>query len=251
MKDLEQFLVDRAMEHDSPTLLFGLACEYLVSAKTIRPGVVTLAKMVAAVRMAATALTWELVAELVTDQVREDLDRLLKVPPAGIGTTRLKWLTTAVTDAGASAVKSAIEKLVYLRSMDVHRLDLSMLPTERRRFLAGVGRRSTNQALERRELERRYPILPVLADPSIQDEEVGSILRSSIGMSRLREVASGGLEAASPRSRPVVGDECLLLLPAAVHPGGAEGDRLSRRAGHGGADGGSGDPQGVEPVRRA
>jgi hypothetical protein len=48
----------RAMEHDSPTLLFNLACEYLVSAKTIRPGVVILAKMVASARTGARALTW-------------------------------------------------------------------------------------------------------------------------------------------------------------------------------------------------
>ena len=29
VKELEQFLLDRAMEHDSPTLLFNLAREYL------------------------------------------------------------------------------------------------------------------------------------------------------------------------------------------------------------------------------
>lgn len=40
-------------------------------------------------------------------------------------------------------------------------LDLSALPAERRRFLATVGRRSTVQALMRRE-ERRYPILLAL-----------------------------------------------------------------------------------------
>jgi len=33
MKDLEQFLLGRAMEHDSPTLLFNLATEYLISAR--------------------------------------------------------------------------------------------------------------------------------------------------------------------------------------------------------------------------
>jgi hypothetical protein len=31
-KDLNKFLLERAMEHDSPTLLFRLACEYLISA---------------------------------------------------------------------------------------------------------------------------------------------------------------------------------------------------------------------------
>ena len=39
IKELERFLLDRAMEHDSPTLLFSLAAEFLMSVKTIRPGV--------------------------------------------------------------------------------------------------------------------------------------------------------------------------------------------------------------------
>jgi hypothetical protein len=59
MKELEEFLQARAMEHDSPTLLFNLAADYLISARTIRPGVVTLMEMVASARAAATALTFE------------------------------------------------------------------------------------------------------------------------------------------------------------------------------------------------
>src|SRR6266704_6346754 len=64
MKELEQFLLDRAMEHDSPTLLFNLAREYLMSAKVIRPGAVTLAKMVGAARAGAGALTSQKVGHL-------------------------------------------------------------------------------------------------------------------------------------------------------------------------------------------
>jgi hypothetical protein len=37
LKELDEFLLARAMEHDSPTLLFRLACEYLISAHVIRP----------------------------------------------------------------------------------------------------------------------------------------------------------------------------------------------------------------------
>lgn len=66
MKELEEFLQARAMEHDSPSLLFQLACEYLISARVIRPGVVRLAKKVAAARTAAGALTFEKVAHLLT-----------------------------------------------------------------------------------------------------------------------------------------------------------------------------------------
>ncbi|WP_224392891.1 transposase [Pseudonocardia sp. ICBG1293] len=59
-------------------------------------------------------------------------------------------------------MKAEIAKLEFLRGMDAHALDLSVLPAERRRFLATVGRRLTAQALERREPERRYPILLTL-----------------------------------------------------------------------------------------
>jgi hypothetical protein len=39
LKELDEFLLARAMEHDSPTLLFRLACEYLISARvTARAG---------------------------------------------------------------------------------------------------------------------------------------------------------------------------------------------------------------------
>jgi hypothetical protein len=72
--------------------------------------------------------------------------------------TRLEWLVNPAKDASASSVKSAIEKLTWLRNVDAHQLDLSVLPNERRRFLAQVARRSTNQGLERR-AERKYPIL--------------------------------------------------------------------------------------------
>jgi len=35
------------MEHDSPTLLFRLACEYLISSRMVRPGVVLILERVA------------------------------------------------------------------------------------------------------------------------------------------------------------------------------------------------------------
>lgn len=44
-----------------------------------------------------------------------------------------------------------------------------MLPAERRRFLATVGRRLTAQALERRDPQRRYPILLTLLAQSATD----------------------------------------------------------------------------------
>jgi hypothetical protein len=66
-------------------------------------------------------------------------------------------------------VKGELEKLAFLRGMDAHTLDLSVLPAERRRFLAGLGRRLTAQNLARRDDDRRYPILLTLVAQSAVD----------------------------------------------------------------------------------
>lgn len=47
LKELDEFLLARAREHDSPTFLFRLACEYLISARVIRPRPVIVVKRVA------------------------------------------------------------------------------------------------------------------------------------------------------------------------------------------------------------
>jgi hypothetical protein len=68
--------------------------------------------------------------------------------------------------ATPAAVKTELEKLAYLRGMDADTLDLSVLPAERRRFLAGLGRKLTAQNLARRDDDRRYPILLTLVAES-------------------------------------------------------------------------------------
>lgn len=58
-KDLEEFLFARAMEHDSPKLLFRQACEYLSSSRLVRPGVVKILERVATARERGREETWE------------------------------------------------------------------------------------------------------------------------------------------------------------------------------------------------
>ena len=58
-KELDQFLTARGLEHDSPSLLFRLACDYLRSAKVIRPGPDWLSRRVAAAREVARADGYE------------------------------------------------------------------------------------------------------------------------------------------------------------------------------------------------
>lgn len=136
-KQLQEFLFSRAMEHDSPRLLFRLACEYLASVRVIRPGVVNVLERVATARDRALAETWTRVEHLLQgEQRRDELDGLLVVDPY-LGRTPLAWLGTGPTQASPAAVKGELEKLAYLRRLDAHTLDLSVLPAERRRFWPG------------------------------------------------------------------------------------------------------------------
>ena len=147
-KDLEEFLFARAMEHDSPKLLFRLACEYLSSSRLVRPGVVLILERVATARKRARKETWQRVEPMLTGFLRDELDGML-VPDPLLGRTRLAWLGTGPVSSTPAAVKGELEKLAYLRGMDAHTLDLSVLPAEPRRFLAGLGRRLTAQNLAR------------------------------------------------------------------------------------------------------
>ena len=165
LKELDEFLLARALEHDSPLLLFRLACEYLISARVIRPGPVMVVERVAHAREHARRETFDRLADQFTESRRAGLDGLLVTDPA-VGMTRLRWLETGPVEASPAAVKAEVAKLEFLRQMGAHTLDLSVLPTERRRFLATAGRRMTAQALTRREPQRRYPILLTLVAQS-------------------------------------------------------------------------------------
>ena len=168
LKELDEFLLARAMEHDSPTLLFRLACEYLISARVIRPGPETVVRRVAHARTQAQRETYDRLAREFTPQRCKELDALLVVDPS-IEMSRLRWLSTGPVEASATAVKAEVEKLVFLRNLGADELDMSVLPAERRRFLATVGRRLTGQALERRDPQRRYPILLTVLAQSATD----------------------------------------------------------------------------------
>ena len=180
-KEFDEFLLARAMEHDSPTLLFRLACEYLISVQVIRPGPVTVLERVAHARAEAQRETYDRLAHEFTPQRCAGLDGLLVVDPA-VGMTRLRWLSTAPVEASPAGIKAEVTKLEFLRGLGADALDLSVLPAERRRFLATVGRRLTAQALERREPQRRYPILLTLLAQSATDvlDEVVSLFDQAV-----------------------------------------------------------------------
>lgn len=163
LEELDEFLLARAMEHDSPTLLFRLGCEYLISARVIRPGPVSMVERIAHARERAQCETYDRLAHVFTPARCAELDALLVVD-ASLGVSRLRWLSTGPVEASAAAtLRTEVDKLAFLRGLGADRLDLSVLPAERRRFLATMGRRLTPQALERRDPQRRVTRLRTAA----------------------------------------------------------------------------------------
>jgi hypothetical protein len=130
------------MEHDSPSLLLRLAAEYLISAKVIRPGPVVVVERVAHARAEAQRETYDRLAGAFTEERCAALDALLLTDP-DVGMTRLRWLGRGPVEASPTAVRTEVGKLEFLRGLGAHALDLSVLPAERRRFLATMGRRLT------------------------------------------------------------------------------------------------------------
>lgn len=213
-KELEEFLPGR-WSTTQPGVLFGLAGEYLSSARVICPRVVHLLTQVAAARERARVETR--VEHLLDRTRRAELATLLVVDPQ-LGMTRLRWLGLGPTQANPAAVTAELNKLAYLRRLDAHTLDLSMLPAERRRFLAGVGRRLTGQALSRREPQRRYPILlTVLAQSAVDvlDEVVllfDQALSGRESAARTKLTAALAERARGGDDRQALLDELLTVL---------------------------------------
>jgi hypothetical protein len=235
-KKLDDFLLARAMEHDSPTLLLRLAAEHLRAERVVRPAVGSLVRQVATARERAWTETYTRLSTMLTDRRTSELDRLVEVDP-GLGITRLVWLRRGATTATPGVIKAELEKLAYVRGLDADRLELAAVPPGRRRFLAQVGRRSTPQALARAAVERRHPVLlATLAETAVEvlDELVTLVDHGLAGADfrarhRLAERAVAGVAAAEDRL--VLLDDLLAVLADPAVPDEAVGRLL--RAGIG------------------
>jgi hypothetical protein len=139
-------------------VLFQMGCSHLKSEHIVRPGVTTLERMVITAREQAERETYRRLQPLLTEELRVRLDQVL-VPDTTIKRTPLVWLRQGAVSFSPTAIVREIEKLSYVRGLDVERWDLSALTPNRRKFLAQLGKKSTNQALQRTPPERRYPIL--------------------------------------------------------------------------------------------
>jgi hypothetical protein len=95
-KQLNAFLLARALESDAPGLLHQLACDWLRNERVVRPSVDALPRRVAAAGDGARAETYHRLASLLVPPRPARLNGLLEVDD-NLGITRLAWLRRGAT----------------------------------------------------------------------------------------------------------------------------------------------------------
>ncbi len=235
-KLLDEFLLARALEHDAPGVLLQLACDWLRAERIVRPSVDALTRRVASARDGARAETYQRLSALLRPPRPTQLDDLLDVD-SDLGITRLAWLRRGATAATPEVVKAELDKLEFLRRHGADTLDLSPIPAGRRRLLAEIGRRSTNQALQRADVDRRHPVLlATLAETYVEvlDELVQLLDQALAGAdSRARHELSQRLvdRARVEADRGGLLDEILDVLADPDVPDGQAGRLVRQRVG--------------------
>lgn len=151
-------MVERALEHDKPTLLLQLACEKLHRDKMVRPGVTRLERLVATAREQAHEETERRLTPLLTEERKAFLDGLL-TRDAATGRTPMSWLQQEAVSHAASQILATLQKIAFLRDAGVDQWNLAGLNPNRAKWLAQLGWKSTTQHLQRMPPVRRYPVL--------------------------------------------------------------------------------------------
>ena len=155
---LANWLLERALEHDKPTLLYELACEKLRTEQFLRPGVTRLERLVAEARARAQTETYRQLTPLLTEDRKQWLDTLLQIDSTR-GLTPLTWLRREANSNSPRAILNNLEKLTFLRDAGIEDWSLAMLNPNRLNFLAHIARKSGAQTLQHASNERRYPVL--------------------------------------------------------------------------------------------
>lgn len=156
-----EWLTARALEHDRPILLLQMLCEYLQSARIVRPGLTILEKIVGAAREKAEQEIHRMLLPLLDEFRTKELNRLLK-PTEPNRPSPLAWLRDSATANTPRTILETLGKLDQLKQWEVRQWDLSALNPNRRKQLAQIGFRSTAQRLARMSEQRRHPILLAL-----------------------------------------------------------------------------------------
>ena len=156
--NLEQWLLQRALEHDKPMRLLELSCDYLKQQKLVRLKPIRLARMVSTVRNKAEESIYKTLKPLLTQECQTFLDSLLEAD-SDLGKTRFAWLQQTPTNHNLTQMLETLAKIDFLQQKGIAQWDLSQLTPNRINHLSKIGSRATKYYMQRTPVIRRYPIM--------------------------------------------------------------------------------------------
>lgn len=168
LESLEKWLIKRALEHDRPSFLLGLAIEKLFVEKIYRPGLTVLERLVLKAREEAVNETYGLLLPILDDETKAGLDRLIEIEE-GKRRSNLVWLRQPAVSFAADAILQNVKKIEFLRAMKADTWRLPELSPNRLKLLSGIARKSRIQALIEMPEKKRYPILLAFARQALTD----------------------------------------------------------------------------------
>ena len=161
---LLDWLSHRALENDRPSVLLQQASERLYQQRLVRPAITTLERLIVSARQRADERTYQLLAATLDAATYQQLDTLLQ-PDTTRGTTLLSWLRRPARGHNADDLLDALAKLQTVRAWGIDDWNLAVVPPARIQHLAQIARHSSNQALQRKAPQQRYPtLMAFLAD---------------------------------------------------------------------------------------
>jgi TnpA family transposase len=155
---LLDWLSQRALENERPSVLLQQASTWLYRHRIIRPGMTTLERIVARARQVAHQMTHDQITGMLSPDLEAQLDTLLD-PDPDRGLSLLVWLRRPARGDRAPDILEDLNKLQHLQQWPIDDWALGHLPPGRIKHLVQIARRSSNQALQRRSNQQRFPLL--------------------------------------------------------------------------------------------
>ncbi len=162
---LEAWLLERALEHNRPKLIFDLACDYLHRERIVRFGTTRLARMVSQARINASRKTFEYLSAFLSEDRRKFLDNLLDTSEASI--SHLSWLQHTPKHNKTRAIVETLNKIEFLQENGVATWDLSIVNPNRRKWLARKAVKARVNNLRNLNEESRYPLLAAFVEAAL------------------------------------------------------------------------------------
>lgn len=165
---LAPWLLNKGMEHDNEPILLQQVCLKLGQEKILRPSIGTLERIVGSLDEQLHQETYRRFSLLLTEDMKTRLTEILELNILR-GITLHRWLCQVPTSSTPRSINQTLEKINFLKSLNVHEWDLSVISLNRRKRLTQIARNVSNKYLQRLNGTRRYPILICFLYESLMD----------------------------------------------------------------------------------